>query len=186
MDVKDAIETRRAYRSFVPVTITRELVEDLAAGAGLAPSCNNNQPWRFVFVYGNEALGLLHEALTPGNRWAKDSSLIIVPFAKKEDDCVTGGREYFMFDVGMAVAFIILRATELGLVAHPIAGYEEQKVKEALGIPDEMTAVTLINVGKHTDELKPYLSENQVKAERARPPRKALSEYLYIDRYTER
>ena len=57
MDVKEAIMTRRAYRSFVPVTITRELVEDLAGAAGLAPSCNNNQPWRFVFVYGPEALG---------------------------------------------------------------------------------------------------------------------------------
>ena len=57
MDVKEAIMTRRAYRSFVPVTITRELVEDLAGAAGLAPSCNNNQPCRFVFVYGPEALG---------------------------------------------------------------------------------------------------------------------------------
>lgn len=186
MDVKEAIMTRRAFRSFVPATITRELVEDLAGGAGLAPSCNNNQPWRFVFVYGPEALGKLHEALTEGNRWAKDSSLIIAPFARKEDDCMTGGRNYFMFDVGMAVAFIILRATELGLVAHPIAGYDENKAKEALGIPADMTLVTLVNVGRHTTELKPYLSENQIKAERGRPPRKELSEYLFIDHYTGR
>jgi len=30
----------------------------------------------------------------------------------------------------MATAFIILRATELGLVAHPIAGYNEDAVKQ--------------------------------------------------------
>jgi nitroreductase len=186
MDVKEAIMTRRAYRSFVPVTITRELAEDLAGGAGLAPSCNNNQPWRFVFVYGAEALGNLHTALSEGNRWAKDSSLIIAAFAKKEDDCMMHGRDYFLFDAGVAVAFILLRATELGLVAHPIAGYDEDKAKEVLGIPTDMTLITLINVGKHTTELKPYLSENQIKAERGRPPRKALSEYLFIDHYTGR
>ena len=186
MDVKEAIATRRAYRSFVPVTITRELVEDLAGAAGLAPSCNNNQPCRFVFVYGAEALGNLHAALSEGNRWAKDSSLIIAACTKKEDDCMMPGRDYFLFDAGVAVAFIVLRATELGLVAHPIAGYDQDKAKGVLGIPADMTLITLVNVGKHTTELKPYLSENQIKAERGRPPRKALSEYLFIDHYTGR
>jgi nitroreductase len=184
MDVKQAIMTRRAYRSFVPVTITGELIEDLAQCAGLAPSCNNNQPCRFVFVYGPPALKKLHEALSEGNRWARDSSLIIAAMANKQDDCMMSGRDYYLFDVGMAVAFIILRATELGLVAHPIAGYDEKKAKEALGIPDDMTLITLINVGKHTTELKPYLSENQIKAEHGRPPRKPVGEYAFIDRYT--
>ncbi len=184
MDVKEAIEKRRAYRSFVPVTITKDLVEDLARCAGLAPSCNNFQPWRFVFAYGRPALERLHESLSEGNRWAKDSSLIIAAFARKDDDCMMRGRDYFLFDVGMSVAFIILRATELGLVAHPIAGYDEKKAKKAVNIPDEMTLITLINVGKHTTELKPYFSENQIKGEKGRPPRKQIGEYVFIDRYT--
>jgi nitroreductase len=186
MDVKEAIMTRRAYRSFVPVTITRELIDDMAGCAGLAPSCNNFQPWRFIFVYDPVMLGKLHAALSEGNRWAKDSSLIIAAFAEKKDDCAMPGRDYFLFDVGMAVAFIILRATELNLVAHPIAGYDEKRAKETLGIPEEMTLITLINVGKHTTELKPYFSENQIKGEQGRPPRKPQSEYAFIDRYTGR
>ncbi len=184
MDVKEAIMTRRAYRSFVPVPITADLVEDLAGCAGLAPSCNNFQPWRFVFVYDPAALKQLHGALSEGNRWARDSSLIIAVFARRQDDCTLPGRDYFLFDTGMAVAFILLRATELGLVAHPIAGYDEKKAKEALVIPDDMLLITLINVGKHTTELKPYLSENQIKAEKGRPPRKSIGEFAYINRYT--
>ncbi len=184
MDVKEAIKARRAYRSFVPVTITGELVDDLAESARLAPSCNNFQPWRFVFVYNPEALGKLHEALSEGNRWAKDSSLIIAVFSKKENDCMLAGRDYFLFDVGMSVGFLILRATELGLVAHPIAGYDDKKAKEILGIPQEMTLITLVNVGKHTTELKPYFSENQIKGERGRPERKPISEFAFIDRYS--
>ena len=56
MDVKAAIEARRAYRSLAPVEITEELVRDLARCAQLAPSCDNNQPARFVFLRGAKAI----------------------------------------------------------------------------------------------------------------------------------
>lgn len=51
MDVKEAIQERRAYRSLEPVKITEELIRDLAKFASLSASCFNKQPWRFVFVY---------------------------------------------------------------------------------------------------------------------------------------
>ena len=65
------IRERRAYRSLEPAKITRDLVEDLAATAELAPSCSNNQPWRYVFVYDPKVLQRMQEALTKGNEWAK-------------------------------------------------------------------------------------------------------------------
>ncbi|MCX6667449.1 MAG: nitroreductase family protein, partial [Euryarchaeota archaeon] len=49
MDVKEAIKKRRAYRSFLPVEITKDLINDLAECAQLTASCFNNQPWRYVF-----------------------------------------------------------------------------------------------------------------------------------------
>jgi len=39
MDVKQAINERRAYRSLEPVKITEQLVKDLAESAQLTPSC---------------------------------------------------------------------------------------------------------------------------------------------------
>jgi nitroreductase len=50
MDVIQAIQERRAYRSLAPVKITTELVSELAKSTQLAPSCANYQPWRFVYV----------------------------------------------------------------------------------------------------------------------------------------
>jgi nitroreductase len=184
MDVKTAIQTRRAYRSLAPVQITKELVEDLAAAASLAPSCFNKQPWRFVFVYSPEALQKLKAAFSPGNDWCHDASLVIAVFSKKELDCVMkDGREYYLFDTGLATAFMLLRTTELGLVAHPIAGYDPNKVKEALGIPDDMTVVTLINVGRHADQISSRLNPDQAKGEPNRPPRLPLIEFAFTDRY---
>jgi len=81
----------------------------------------------------------------------------------------------------MSVAFLILRAVELGIVAHPIAGYNEDKVKEILGIPEDMKVITLIIVGKHSETVNPVLSEFQVDAEKSRPERLALEKFVYIN-----
>jgi nitroreductase len=183
MDVSQAIHERRAYRSLISVKIPDDLIEDLARSAQLAPSCFNNQPWRFVFVRSPEMLERMHEALTSGNVWAHAASIIIAVFSKKEDDCVIRDRIYHQFDCGLAAGFLILRATELGLVAHPIAGYSPKKTKEILGIPEEYQVITLIIVGKHADQISSVLSDNQTAAEKKRPERKKISEVAFIDRF---
>lgn len=185
MDVKQAIRERRAYRSLDPVPITDDLVRDLAESAQLAPSCNNFQPWRYVFVYDPEVLKKLHSTFNRGNEWMRASSMIVAVFSKKELDCVIGDRIYYLFDTGMATAFLILRATELGLVAHPVAGYDEEKVKTILGIPNDMIVITLVNVGKHSSTISPVLSEKQKLGEKQRPERILFEQFAYINSYKE-
>jgi nitroreductase len=184
MKVSDAIKERRAYRSLDPAEITDELINDLAWHAGMSASCFNNQPWRFVFVRDPAVLEQLHQALPRGNAWARHASMIIVVFSRPEDDCIIRGRQYNLFDTGMASAFLILRATELGLVAHPIGGYKEDVAKEVLGIPEEMQVITLINVGRHAEKVYDYLSDDQKESELVRPERLPFEGFAYIDRYT--
>jgi nitroreductase len=186
MDVKEAIEKRRAYRSLEPVQITEELINDLAECAQITASCFNNQPWRYIFVYDPKMLEKLHEALSSGNEWAQKASMIIVVLGKQEDDCVIHDRIYYRFDIGMATMAIILRATELGLVAHPIAGYSPRKTREILGIPEDVDVITLVIVGKHSDKIDPVLSEKQVEAEKERPERIPIDDFVYMNRYIEK
>ena len=183
MDVKEAISKRRAYRSLEPVKISDELIMDLARNAQLAPSCFNNQPERFVFVHDPVRLDEMKKALSKGNEWAYSASMIIVIFSKKEDDCIIKEREYHQFDCGLAAAFLILRATEMRLVAHPIAGYSPKKAKEILKIPDEYQVITLIIVGKHSEVVNPCLSDKQVAWEKTRPERLPLEKICYINEY---
>jgi nitroreductase len=180
LDVERAIKERRAYRALEAVKISEELIHSLAEAAQLAPSCFNNQPWRFVFIHTPKVLQELYPVLTRGNKWVEGASLIIVVYSQDDFDCQLPGRDYFLFDLGLAAGFLILRATELGLVAHPIAGFDDGKVKEILRIPEEMTVITLINVGKHSETKTELLSEKQVSVEKQRPPRKALNEFISI------
>ena len=185
MDVTQAIQERRAYRSLVPVEITEEVIRDLVRHAQLAPSCFNNQPWRYLFVYDPALLKQMHTVFSPGNEWAQKASMILVVLSKKELDCVIRDREYYQFDTGMATAFLILRATELGLVAHPIAGYSPKKTREVLGIPEEMQVITLVIIGKHDQVPNQLLSEKQAEAEKTRPVRLPFEQYVSLNRYTQ-
>ena len=184
MDVHAAIESRRAFRSLASAPVSEELVRDLARHAQLAPSCSNNQPWRYVFVLEPAALETLRAVFNPGNEWCHAASMVVAVFSRKEDDCLIRDREYHQFDAGLATAFLILRATELGLVAHPIAGFSPKKVREALGIPESYQVITLVLVGRHADSLSPVLSEKQIAWERSRPERFPLDRFAFIDRYT--
>ncbi len=186
MDVKEAIRKRRAYRSLIPTKITDELIADFAECIQITASCFNNQPWKYVFVYDQDMLRKMHETLSLGNEWAKKASMIVVVLGRKEDDCVIRDRIYYRFDIGMATEAIILRATELGLVAHPIAGYSPKKTREVLGIPEDIDVITLVIVGKHSDKIDPVLSEKQVEAEKNRPERIPIDEFVYINRYIDK
>ncbi|MCJ7487961.1 MAG: nitroreductase family protein [Candidatus Aminicenantes bacterium] len=183
MDVHAAIETRRATRSLDPVEITSDLVRDLASHARLAPSCSNNQPWRFVFVRDPEKIEAMKPVFSEGNKWCHAASLIVAVFSRKEDDCVIKDREYHLFDTGMATAFLMLRATELGLVAHPIAGYSPKKARAVLGIPEEYQVITLVLVGKRSAGPNPVLSSKQLEAETIRPPRLPLEKFAFVNTY---
>jgi len=186
MDVEDAIQKRRAYRSLEPFEIKEEIIYDLAESAQLSASCFNNQPWQYIFVHEKGILGKMHEALSSGNEWAKKASMIIVVVGKKEDDCVIHDRIYYRFDIGMATAQMILRATELGLVAHPIAGYSHRKTREILNIPEEIDVIALVIVGKHSEKINPVLSEKQIEAEKQRPERKKIIKFVFHNKYGEK
>ncbi|MBN1498476.1 MAG: nitroreductase family protein [Spirochaetes bacterium] len=185
MDVKEAILKRRAYRALGPVEITDDMIQELATASQLTASCFNNQPWRFVFARSPQALAKVHAGLNKGNEWAHRASVIIAAFARREHDCLIKEREYYLFDLGMAVSALQLRATEMGLVAHPIAGYDPAAIRRALGIPDDCMVITLINVGKKSDDLS-ALTDWQATQEKERPPRLPLENIYSIDEFDEK
>lgn len=185
MDVNKAIKERRAYRSLDKIEVNTEMITDLASNIQLTPSCFNNQPWRFVFAYDEEVLAKLSTAMSRGNEWTQYGSMIVAVFSKKELDCDIHGREYYLFDCGMATAFLILRATELGLVAHPIAGFRENEIKTILNIPEDYLVITLVIVGNHSKTIKPMLTEKQVAQEPLRPERLPIEKFVFHNQYSE-
>jgi len=171
---------RRARRALSAEALPEETVGRLLEAATLAPSCFNNQPWRFVAVQG-ENLGELRAALTEGNRWATRAPLVILLATKLSLDCrLDGGRDYAYFDLGMAALALMAQATREGLIAHPIAGFSPGKAAKAVALPEDFVVVTLIIVAKPGEA--DLLSDWQAKGEAEGRQRKPLGEVAFRDR----
>lgn len=143
-----AIEARRARRAVDSRPIPEDVLERVLHAATMAPSCSNNQPWRFVVLTESGPLSAVKDHLSSGNYWGKKSPCIVAAAARTADDCsLDDGREYALFDLGLATGNLILQAVEEGLIAHPIAGFFPVEVKRVLGIPAEYTLITLVLLG---------------------------------------
>jgi nitroreductase len=182
LELDEAVETRRAYRAYKETVITDEMVEELLGTATLAPSCNNSQPWKFVMVRDQDQLEKVFGTLTRGNYWMQKASMVVAVFTEPGSDCDVQGVRYEMFDTGMATAFMMLKAVDMGLITHPIAGFDKVEVKKVLGIPEKHTMITLIGVGKKNDDLS-FLGEKHQEQEISARIRKPLSEIGFMDRF---
>lgn len=204
MDVKTAIDERRAYRALLHEPIDDHVVRELAAAARLAPSANDHQPWRLVFVRDDSVVARCkaNEVFPDFNDWVYRGAMFVAVCGKPGDDdtvpvvhksyskgsgekTTTSQRPLYLVDLGIATGFMMLRATELGVVAHPIAGYDEPKAKEVFGVPEEYDIVTMLIVGTKTfdqdavDSLPKELRPDELE----RPARMELEEFAFADRF---
>ena len=153
-----AIEQRRAKRAYSEKTVPGEIIRRIMTAATYAPSCFNNQSWRFIVVTEDEPLKKLHEALSSGNYWMKNAPVIVIVATKPEYGCqLSDRRDYAFFDCGLAVENMMLQAVIEGLYAHAVAGYDPIKVKKHFSIPEEFIVITLVAIGypgdpKHLNE----------------------------------
>jgi len=166
MTIISPIDQRRALRAIDVKPIPQNMLVRLAQAAHLAPSCSNAQPWRLITVVDSLRLEELKAALTPGNYWAKKSPAISAFVADLEwDTRLDGGRDYAFFDLGQAAMNYQVQATSEGLIAHPIAGFDQVAAKRALCIPQTAVLMTLVELGFPGD--LSHLNERHQAAERS-------------------
>ncbi len=179
MEVAEAIEKRRALRVFDPARpIEQEKVVALVESIRLSSSCGNNQPWRVVICRDPSSIAKARLALTKGNVWGTKAPMIMVVAARAQDDCRYPDRDYFLFSSGLAIGQMLVRAVDLGLIGHPVAGFDPDVHRRELGIPAEYTVITTIMIGyPGTDDS--LLSDKQKEREAHRPERKAVGDNFF-------
>jgi nitroreductase len=150
--VINLLNARKATRAIDEQPVESEKLASILEAARLAPSCLNNQPWRFLVLTEPDALAKGREALSGGNYWAKTAPVLVLGYSRPEWDCQSSDeRDYYLFDLGLAVENMMLQATELDLVARPMAGFSPRRIKEAFGFPDEIKVVIAIAIGYEGD-----------------------------------
>ncbi len=140
METLEAINKRVSLKTHLSAReVEQEKITKVLDAARLAPSARNQQPWRFIIVKGKENVkNVVTKAFFEFSQAFKDAPVLIFLCANPGDDDIHEGREYYLFDAGLAFDNLLLAATDLGLVTHPMSSVNEDKLKEVLNIPDEV------------------------------------------------
>jgi nitroreductase len=145
MEVLEAIETRRSIRKYKPEPIPDSDLKKILEAARLAPSAGNRQPWRFVVVRDAETKRKMGEAAR-NQTWISDAGAIVAALAMPKDHPEVYAR-WVERDVMTTVEHMVLAAWSLGYGTCWIGAFHEDKVKELLGIPEDMTVINLLPIG---------------------------------------
>ena len=182
MELLVEIEKRRAKRALSEKKIPADVVDRIMTAATYAPSCFNNQPYRFLVVDQDKELEKIRLNMPDANYWAKKSPLMVLVTTKPELDCqLDDKRDYAFFDVGLAVENMILQAVKEGLVAHPIAGYRPVSIKKAFGIPDDYTLIVIVVIAYPGDES--ILNSKHLTSEHSERNRKPKEEVVFFNTF---
>jgi nitroreductase len=182
METLNTIRKRCSLKMHISTKpIEAEKINTILDAGRLAASARNNQPWRFIVVKEKQLVEELTAAFSESNQVIRDAPVILVVCARSMDDIIRDGREYYLFDVGLAVGNMLLAATDLGLVTHLMTAFNEAQVKQLLHIPEEVRAVVATPLA--------YPQENSYdEASRERllsRTRKGLNELVFYDRWSE-
>ncbi len=129
--------------------VEREKILTLLEAARWAPSCFNDQPRYFLVFDGTdaEALERARGCLAEGNAWATKAPVLMLSVARETFEKNGKPNRWAQHDVGLATENLLLEAVELGLAAHPMAGYEAERARSEFGIPEGFTPIAMIAIG---------------------------------------
>jgi nitroreductase len=170
---------RWSPRSFAAREVSAEALAKVFEAARWAASSYNEQPWRFlVGTRGSETYEKIFASLGEFNqKWAVTAPVLILGIANTRFSHNGKPNRYAVYDLGAAASYMTLEAASLGLGTHQMAGFDQDKARKLLGIPEEYAIGSVIALGYQDDPEK--LGE-QALIEREIEPRqrKALSEFV--------
>ena len=184
MNTKEAIQTRRAIKSFDPeIKMTDAEEKEILSLAMLSPTAFNIQNWRFVVVK-DQAIREKIQAAAWGQSQVTESSLFIILCAdsrswEKEperywknaskdvqdfvlpaiDNYYRGKeqvqRDEAMRSCGMAAQTLMLAAKHMGYDSCPMDGFDFDEVARIINLPEDHIVTMFVAIGKPIKEAWP-------------------------------
>lgn len=148
--VLDVIQNRRSLRAYADKPVEDEKITALFEAARWAPSSVNEQPWLYVYATKEDAelWSGIFETLNDSNKvWVEKAPLLIASFIRKNFSRNDRPNLAARYDLGAANAFLSLQATHLGLNVHQMGGFNTERLKVNLNVPDTLEPVIVMAVG---------------------------------------
>lgn len=180
MELQEAILKRRSIRKFTEEMVTDDDLRQIFEAVRWTPSWANTQVWEFIVVRDKELIKQVTGTFSennPAKKGSLNATALIVACAKTGVSGCYGGKEatalqnWYMFDLGMAVQTLCLKAHELGLGTVVVGLMDHETCKKILDVGDGYKVVAVIPIGR------PAVPPKEG------PARKAISEMVYLDKF---
>jgi nitroreductase len=143
--------------------ITEAELMSLFEAARWAPSTYNEQEWRFLYARRDtpqwpDFFNLLAE----GNQmWCSRAAVLSVVLAHKVFQRNGKSNPVHVFDTGAAFENLALQGTAMGLVVHGMQGFDFEKARSTLAVPQDFAVAAMFAVGRpgDPDQLPPDYKE---------------------------
>ena len=170
MNVSEAIRTKRAIRKFRETPLPENVVKAILNAGRRSQSSKNEQGWQFIAIRDKSIL----QALSECGQWAGHLAGAAIAVAILTPDPIE--KFQYLFDAGLAAAFMQLAAWEMGIGSCPASLYEFDKAREILGFPPEWHVRLALSFGFPADEGK-------LSAAPKKGGRKGLEEVVHWERW---
>ena len=146
MDLYDAISKRYSVRSYQDRPVEQDKLDRVLDAARLAPSGNNRQPWHFVVVRDADLRRRLVGACCD-QAFVGEAPVVIAGVGLTPDRVMKCDVAGDAVDVAIALEHIALAAVAEGLGTCWVGAFEQDRVREVLGIGPEAKVVEVMALG---------------------------------------
>lgn len=159
MEAIKCIKERRSIRKFKTEKVARGVVREIVAAAAYAPSWKNTQITRYIVVEDEAVKSKIADACVLGfdynTRTIRNAPQLVVAVYEtglsgfEKDGSYTTSKEdrWENFDTGIAVQTFCLAAHDKGVGTVILGIFDDDKVKEAVGVPEGQKVAALIAMG---------------------------------------
>jgi nitroreductase len=142
----------------------------LFEAARWAPSTYNEQEWRFLYARpGRPEWETFYGLLASGNQtWCGRAALLVVILSKKTFTSNGKSNPVHLFDCGSAFENLALQGTAMGLVVHGMQGFDFNRARTELQVPDDFDVAAMFAVGHpgNPADLPDALRKNEMPSDR--------------------
>jgi nitroreductase len=163
----ESIFVRRwSPRALSDQPISEEELNRLFEAARWAPSTYNEQEWRYLYARnGGKYWDTFFNLLVEGNRaWCHLAQVLVVILSKKTFTKTGKPNPVHTFDAGASFENMALQGAAMNIVVHGMAGFDRDKARRDLHVPDDYDIEAMVAIGHpgDTSRLPPELAEREV------------------------
>lgn len=181
--IHDLLARRWSPRAYDPKRpVSREHLKVLLEAGRWAPSCNGDEPWRYlIWDKGRDPQGWqkAFDCLNENNKkWVKNVPLLMLSCAGSIFGATGKPNRWTQHDTGAASVSMALQAVAQGLIVHQMGGWDVEKARAAFDIPADYTPMAMIAVGYQAEP--DTIDDPEVKKKELTPrARKPLAERFF-------